>query len=44
MRGLVNPLHYQLMKHTFPTFQHLIDSVIMTESTSVGKLSIGRVN
>jgi hypothetical protein len=30
-RGLVDPLHYQLMNHTFPTFQHLIDKVIMTE-------------
>jgi hypothetical protein len=25
LRGLVDPLHYQLMNHTFPTFQHLID-------------------
>jgi hypothetical protein len=25
------PLHYQLMNHTFPTFQHLIDRAIMTE-------------
>jgi hypothetical protein len=24
-------MHYQLMKHTFPTFQHLIDRAIMTE-------------
>jgi hypothetical protein len=31
LRGLVNPLHYQLMNHTFPTFQHLIDKAIMTE-------------
>jgi hypothetical protein len=30
-RGLVDPLHYQLMNHTFPTFQHLIDRAIMTE-------------
>jgi hypothetical protein len=30
MRGLVDPLHYQLMNHTFPTFQHLIDRAIMT--------------
>jgi hypothetical protein len=29
--GLVDPLHYQLMNHTFPTFQHLIDRAIMTE-------------
>jgi hypothetical protein len=31
LRGLVNPLHYQLMNHTFPTFQHLINRAIMTE-------------
>jgi hypothetical protein len=31
MRGLVDPLQYQLMNHTFPTFQHLIDRAIMTE-------------
>jgi hypothetical protein len=31
LRGLVNPLQYQLMNHTFPTFQHLIDRAIMTE-------------
>jgi hypothetical protein len=30
-RGLVDPLHYQLMNHTFPAFQHLIDRAIMTE-------------
>jgi hypothetical protein len=30
LRGLVDPLHYQLMNHTFPTFQHLIDRAIMT--------------
>jgi hypothetical protein len=30
-RGLVDPLQYQLMNHTFPTFQHLIDRAIMTE-------------
>jgi hypothetical protein len=29
--GLVDPLHYQLMNHTFPTFQHLISRAIMTE-------------
>jgi hypothetical protein len=28
---LVDPLHYQLMNHTFPTFQHLIDRAVMTE-------------
>jgi hypothetical protein len=31
LRGLVDPLHYQSMNHTFPTFQHLIDRAIMTE-------------
>ena len=31
LSGLVDPLHYELMNHTFPTFQHLIDSAIMTE-------------
>jgi hypothetical protein len=25
LRGLVDPLQYHLMNHTFPTFQHLID-------------------
>jgi hypothetical protein len=31
MRGLVDPLYYQLMNHTSPTFQHLIDRAIITE-------------
>jgi hypothetical protein len=31
LRGLVDPLHYQLVNHTFPTFQHLIDRAIMIE-------------
>jgi hypothetical protein len=31
LRGLVDPLHYQLINHTFPTFQHLINRAIMTE-------------
>jgi hypothetical protein len=31
LRGLVDPLHYQLMNHTIPTFQHLINTAIMTE-------------
>jgi hypothetical protein len=31
LRGLVDPLNYQLMNHIFPTFQHLIDREIMTE-------------
>jgi hypothetical protein len=34
LRGLVDPLHYQLMNHTFPTFQHLIDRGIMTKRKS----------
>jgi hypothetical protein len=31
LRDLVDPLHYQLMNLTYPTFQHLIDRAIMTE-------------
>jgi hypothetical protein len=31
LRGFVDPLQYQLMNHTFPTFQHLIDRAIMTQ-------------
>jgi hypothetical protein len=31
LRGLLDPLHYQLMNHTFPTFQHLIDRAFMIE-------------
>jgi hypothetical protein len=31
LRGLVDPMHYQLMNHTFLTFQHLIDREIMCE-------------
>jgi hypothetical protein len=31
LRGLVDPLQYELMNHTFPTFQHRIDKAIMTE-------------
>jgi hypothetical protein len=31
LTGLVDPLQYQLMNHTFPTFQHLIDRAIMIE-------------
>jgi hypothetical protein len=31
LRGLVDPLQYQLMNHTFLTFRHLIDRAIMTE-------------
>jgi hypothetical protein len=31
LRGLVGPLQYHLMNHTFHTFQHLIDRAIMTE-------------
>jgi hypothetical protein len=31
LRGLVDPLYYHLMNHSFPTFQHLIDRAIMTE-------------
>jgi hypothetical protein len=31
LRGLVDPLQYQMMNHTFPMFQHLIDKAIMIE-------------
>jgi hypothetical protein len=31
LRGFVDPLHYQLINHTFPTFQYLFDTEIMTE-------------
>jgi hypothetical protein len=31
LRGLVDPLHYQIMYHTFSTFQHLINRATMTE-------------
>jgi hypothetical protein len=31
LRGLVDPLQYELMNHTSPTFQHLIDRAILTE-------------
>jgi hypothetical protein len=31
LRGLVAPLQYPLMNHTFPTLQHLIDRAIMKE-------------
>jgi hypothetical protein len=31
LRGLVDPMQYQLMNHNFSTFQHLIDRAIMTE-------------
>ncbi|WVZ81366.1 hypothetical protein U9M48_028752 [Paspalum notatum var. saurae] len=33
LKGLVDPLRYQLMNHTFPNCQHLIDRAIVTEST-----------
>jgi hypothetical protein len=32
LRGLVDPLHYQVMNHPFPTFHHLIDRAIMTDT------------
>jgi hypothetical protein len=31
MRRLIDPLHYQLMNHTFSAFQHLIDRAIMID-------------
>jgi hypothetical protein len=30
--GLARPFQYQLMSHTFPSFQHLLDKVIYLES------------
>ncbi|WVZ87830.1 hypothetical protein U9M48_034405 [Paspalum notatum var. saurae] len=33
LKGLVDPLRYQLMNHTFPNCQHLIDRAIVTENT-----------
>jgi hypothetical protein len=41
MSGLVDPLHYQLMKYTFPTYQHLIDRAIMKGSN--GRWRTGNV-
>jgi hypothetical protein len=32
MEGLAGPLHYQLMSHTFPSFQQLLDKAIILES------------
>ena len=32
MRGLADPLQYQLMNHSFPNFQHLVDRALMTEN------------
>jgi hypothetical protein len=32
LRGFVDPLHYQLMNHTFSIFQHLIDRAIIIEN------------
>ncbi|WVZ66968.1 hypothetical protein U9M48_016118 [Paspalum notatum var. saurae] len=32
MKGLVDPLKYQLMNHTFPNFNKLVDRAIVTEN------------
>jgi hypothetical protein len=32
MEGLAGPFQYQLMSHTFPSFQHLLDKAICLES------------
>jgi hypothetical protein len=32
MEGLAGPLWFQLMSHTFPSFQHLLDKAICLES------------
>ncbi|WVZ70997.1 hypothetical protein U9M48_019624 [Paspalum notatum var. saurae] len=33
LKGLVDPLRYQLMNHTFPNCQHLIGRAIVTENS-----------
>jgi hypothetical protein len=32
LEGLAGPLHYQLTSHTFSSFQHLLDKVIVLDS------------
>jgi hypothetical protein len=32
MKGLAGPFQYELMSHTFPSFQHLLDKAICLES------------
>ena len=35
LEGLIGPLHYQLMSHTFPFFQKLLDKAIAFEHKRV---------
>jgi hypothetical protein len=35
LEGLAGPLWYQLMSHTFPSFQHLLDKAICLESMRI---------
>jgi hypothetical protein len=35
MEGLAGPLRYQLMSHTFPSFQHLLDKAITLEAMRI---------
>jgi hypothetical protein len=35
LEGLIGPLHYQLMSHTFPSFQKLLDKAIALEHKCV---------
>ena len=32
LEGLNEELQYQLMSHTFPTFQHMVDKAIVTDN------------
>jgi hypothetical protein len=35
LEGLIGPLQYQLMSHTFPSFQRLLDKAIALEHKRV---------
>jgi hypothetical protein len=35
MEGLIGPLQYQLVSHTFPSFQRLLDKAIAVEDKYV---------
>jgi hypothetical protein len=35
LEGLIGPLQYQLMSHTFPSFQRLVDKAIALEHKRV---------
>jgi hypothetical protein len=32
LKGLIGPLQYQLVSHTFPSFQRLLDKAIVVEN------------